>query len=86
VALSTSGRSPNILAALVTARDHGLTTIGLTGEKGEAMRSACDLLLSAPSPQTDLIQQIHIVVAHAVCGIVEHELFGTQSAAADAAP
>jgi D-sedoheptulose 7-phosphate isomerase len=86
LALSTSGRSPNILAALETARDHGLTTIGLTGEKGEAMRSGCDLLLSAPSPQTDLIQQIHIVVAHAVCGLVEHELFGTESAAADAAP
>jgi D-sedoheptulose 7-phosphate isomerase len=78
LALSTSGRSPNVLAALKAARDRGITTIGLTGEKGEAMRPNCDLLLSAPSPETDLIQQIHMVVAHAVCGMVEHELFGAQ--------
>jgi D-sedoheptulose 7-phosphate isomerase len=85
LALSTSGRSPNVLNALTTARDHGIATIGLTGEKGEAMRPSCDLLLSAPSAETDLVQQIHMVVAHAVCGIVERELFGTP-AAPEAAP
>jgi D-sedoheptulose 7-phosphate isomerase len=85
LALSTSGRSPNVLNALTTARDHGIATIGLTGEKGEAMRPSCDLLLSAPSAETDLVQQIHMVVAHAVCGIVERELFGAP-AAPEAAP
>jgi D-sedoheptulose 7-phosphate isomerase len=80
LALSTSGRSPNVLNALTTARDHGIATIGLTGEKGESMRPACDLLLSAPSAETDLVQQIHMVVAHAVCGIVERELFGAPAA------
>jgi D-sedoheptulose 7-phosphate isomerase len=80
LALSTSGRSPNVLNALTTARDHGIATIGLTGEKGEAMRPSCDLLLSAPSAETDLVQQIHMVVAHAVCGIVERELFGAPAA------
>jgi D-sedoheptulose 7-phosphate isomerase len=80
LALSTSGRSPNVLNALTTARDHGIATVGLTGEEGEAMRPTCDLLLSVPSAETDLVQQIHMVVAHAVCGIVERELFGTPAA------
>jgi D-sedoheptulose 7-phosphate isomerase len=80
LALSTSGRSPNVLNALTAARDHGIATVGLTGEKGEAMRPICDLLLSAPSAETDLVQQIHMVVAHAVCGIVERELFGAPAA------
>jgi D-sedoheptulose 7-phosphate isomerase len=85
LALSTSGRSPNVLNALKAAREHGITTVGLTGENGAAMRPTCDLLLSVPSPETDLIQQIHMVVAHAVCGIVERELFGAR-AAPEAAP
>ena len=76
LALSTSGRSPNVLTALKAARERGITTIGLTGENREAMRPTCDLLLSVPSLETDLVQQIHMVVAHAVCGIVERELFG----------
>jgi D-sedoheptulose 7-phosphate isomerase len=80
LALSTSGRSPNVLNALTTARDHGIATVGLTGEEGEAMRPTCDLLLSVPSAETDLVQQIHMVVAHAVCGIVERELFGAPAA------
>jgi D-sedoheptulose 7-phosphate isomerase len=85
LALSTSGRSPNVLNALTAARAHGIATIGLTGENGEAMRPTCDLLLSAPAVESDLVQQIHMVVAHAVCGIVERELFGAQ-AAPQAAP
>ena len=85
LALSTSGRSPNVLIALKAAREQGIATVGLTGENGEAMRPICDLLLSAPSPETDLIQQIHMVVAHAVCGIVERKLFAAQ-AAPQAAP
>lgn len=74
--LSTSGRSPNVLAALRIAREKGMVTIGLTGEKDEGMRPSCDFLVSIPSPETALIQQIHMVVVHAICGIVEHELFG----------
>jgi len=85
LALSTSGRSPNVLNALTTARAHGIATIGLTGENGEAMRPTCDLLLSAPAAESDLVQQIHMVVAHAVCGIVERELFGA-AAAPEGAP
>ena len=76
IAISTSGRSPNVIAALRAARECGLTTIGFTGTvpKG-AMQPLCDHCLAAPSAETPLIQQIHIVAAHAICGLVERSLF-----------
>lgn len=72
--ISTSGRSPNILAALKAAREKGLVTIGFTGAKGESMRALCDHLLVAPSDEAAIIQQVHMVAAHAICGEVEHVL------------
>ena len=74
LALSTSGKSPNILAALRTARDHGLVTVGLTGSKGENLRTLCDHLLVAPSDDTPVIQQIHLVVAHGICEKIEQAM------------
>jgi len=74
LALSTSGRSANILAALRKAREHGLVTIGFTGPKGEAMRGLCDHLLVAPSDDTPVIQQIHLAVAHGICDAIEQTL------------
>jgi D-sedoheptulose 7-phosphate isomerase len=74
LALSTSGRSPNILAALRVAREHGLITIGFTGTKGAAMGTACDHLLVAPSDDTPVIQQVHLAVAHGICDEVEQAL------------
>jgi len=76
IAISTSGRSPNVLAALQAAREIGLITIGFTGAAGGAMPGLCDHCLAAPSSETPLIQQIHIVAAHAICGAVERDLFG----------
>jgi D-sedoheptulose 7-phosphate isomerase len=80
LAISTSGRSRNVLAALQAARASGLTTIGLTGASAGEMRDHCDLILCAPSEETPLIQQIHIVAAHAICGVVESRLFGKPGA------
>jgi D-sedoheptulose 7-phosphate isomerase len=74
IAISTSGRSPNVIAALEAARAIGVTTIGFCGS-GSEMRPLCDLFLAVPSEQTALIQQIHITAFHAICGIVERELF-----------
>ena len=74
LALSTSGRSPNILAALRVAHEHGMITIGFTGSKGAAMGVACDHLLVAPSDDTPVIQQIHLAVAHGICDEVEQAL------------
>ncbi len=71
IALTTSGRSPNILAALHVARGISVTTVGFTGAKGESMRPLCDHLLVAPSDDTPVIQQIHMVAAHAICDDVE---------------
>jgi len=76
IAISTSGRSPNVMAALKTAREAGLITIGFTGNQATgAMQPLCDHCLAAPSDETPLIQQIHIVAAHAICGLVERSLF-----------
>lgn len=74
IALSTSGRSPNILKALDFARTRGIVTIGFTGLKGEAMRASCDHLLVSPSDDTPVIQQIHMVALHGICDAVERAL------------
>ncbi|HEV2000945.1 MAG TPA: D-sedoheptulose 7-phosphate isomerase [Xanthobacteraceae bacterium] len=71
VGLSTSGKSPNVLAALDAAREMGIVAIGFTGRKGGDMSSCCDMVLSAPSDKTAVIQQIHLTAAHIVCGLVE---------------
>ena len=79
VAISTSGKSPNVVAALRAAREIGVVTVGFTGTApgAVAMRPLCDLMLAAPSDDTPLIQQIHITAAHAICEIVERNLFKT---------
>jgi D-sedoheptulose 7-phosphate isomerase len=74
IAISTSGRSANVLAGLTAAREIGMTTIGFSGSAGD-MHALCDLFLAVPSTETALIQQIHITAFHAICGIVERELF-----------
>ena len=76
MALSTSGRSPNVLAALRKARELGLVTIGFTGTKGGAMGADCDHLLIAPSDDTPVIQQIHLAVAHGLCDEIEQAMMG----------
>src|ERR1700756_4204335 len=75
VAISTSGRSPNILRAIEAARRKRITTVGFTGRTGGEMSSLCDFCLHAPSDLTPLIQQIHITAGHIICGLVEERLF-----------
>jgi D-sedoheptulose 7-phosphate isomerase len=77
VAISTSGRSPSIVAALKTARELGLVNVGFTRDGQTPMHALCDLTLSVPAEETALIQQVHITAAHAICQLVERELFGT---------
>lgn len=74
MALSTSGRSPNILAALRTARERGLVTIGFTGSTGEALGALCDHLFVAPSDDTPVVQQIHLAAAHGICDEIEQTM------------
>jgi D-sedoheptulose 7-phosphate isomerase len=75
MAISTSGRSPNILRAIDAAREKRIVTVGFTGRTGGEMPLRCDLCLRAPSDSTPLIQQIHITAGHIICGLVEERLF-----------
>src|SRR5271163_119645 len=75
IAISTSGRSPNILRAIAAARSKGLIVVGFTGRSGGEMAAGCDLCLCAPADTTPLIQQLHITAGHIVCGLVEERLF-----------
>lgn len=75
IGISTSGRSPNVIAAFKAARAAGVVTVGFTGSGEREMNAHCDLVLAAPSEETALIQQIHITAAHAICGIVERDLY-----------
>lgn len=76
IAYSTSGSSPNILAALDEARSRGILTIGLTGNRPSPMRDRCDILLDVPSSETPKIQEGHLVIGHILCGLVEQAIFG----------
>jgi D-sedoheptulose 7-phosphate isomerase len=75
LAITTSGRSANVLAALRAAREIGLITVGFTGAGTNEMGAYCDHVLCAPSDETAVVQQLYLVAAHAICGVVERELF-----------
>ena len=79
VGISTSGRSPNVLNALRVARAKGLVTVGMTGRGGGQMPELCDYLLRVPSDSTPRIQEGHIAMGHAICQIIEAQMFPRQS-------
>ncbi len=76
VALSTSGRSANVIRALEMAKSIGMTTIGLTGESGGKMANLCKYLIKVPSTDTPRIQESHTLIGHIICDIVEKSIFG----------
>ena len=82
IAISTSGRSPNILRAIAAARQKGLVVVGFTGRSGGEMAALCDLCLKAPADATPIVQQLHITAGHALCAIVERRLYPRQERAA----
>ncbi|MBL7924559.1 MAG: D-sedoheptulose 7-phosphate isomerase [Bacteroidia bacterium] len=75
VGISTSGNSPNIIKALQEARSLGMTTVGMTGEKGGKMNSYCHYLLKSPSTDTPRIQETHILMGHIICQLIEEGIF-----------
>ena len=75
VALTTSGRSPNVLRAIQAARRLGMTVIGFTGLKGKGFARRCDVALVTPSLSTPRVQEGHIAMGHALCELIEHALF-----------
>jgi len=81
-AITTSGRSPNILAALEVARQRGLLTVGLTGRSGGRMAEFCDHVLRTPSDETPRIQEGHIAIGHTICWSIERQMFPQPAALA----
>jgi D-sedoheptulose 7-phosphate isomerase len=75
LAISTSGNSANIVAAVEAARDSGMFTVALTGASGGQVRRLCDLCLRVPSDDTPRIQEAHILVGHMLCALVERRLY-----------
>jgi len=73
VALSTSGRSPNVLAALGFARANGIATVVMTGQ-GHEMADLADSLLVVDSGIVAVIQEIHAVLGHVICELVEAQM------------
>ncbi len=78
IPLSTSGNSPNIVAAVEVARTLSITTVALSGRSGGRLRERCECLC-IPSAETARIQECHITIGHILCGLVEAELFGDAS-------
>ena len=76
IGLSTSGNAKNVVRALQTARALGVKTVGFTGANGGAMREWCDVLLAVPETETYKVQELHLPLYHALCAMVEEELFG----------
>ena len=76
VAFSTSGESENLLAAAEAARGAGLTTIAVTGARPCRLERLADQTLRAPLGDTPAVQEVHMIVTHVLCDVVEAELAG----------
>jgi type III pantothenate kinase len=74
IALSTSGRSPNVLAAVAAAAELGITTWALTGDAPNPLAERCDDALSLPGASTATVQELQLVALHMVCGAVDREV------------
>jgi len=69
--ISTSGESPNVVAALKTARARGLKTIALTGRDGGAVGQAADIHVNVPDQNTARVQEVHRTLLHVMCEVIE---------------
>jgi D-sedoheptulose 7-phosphate isomerase len=76
LAISTSGNSPNVLAAIESAQRLGMGVVGLTGGDGGKMNGLCDHLVAIPSHRTARIQEMHISIIHIWCELID-EVVGT---------
>lgn len=76
LAISTSGNSPNVLAAVAAAKERGITTVGLLGKGGGKLKDEVDIAIVVPEASTsDRIQELHIKVIHITIEAVERRLF-----------
>ena len=75
LAISTSGESESVLEALATAKAGGITTVALTGRDGGPAGASADIHINVPSPSTARVQEVHRTLLHAMCELVERELY-----------
>ncbi|MCP9808496.1 D-sedoheptulose 7-phosphate isomerase [Cyanobium sp. HWJ4-Hawea] len=75
IAISTSGKSVNVVQAAQEANRIGLQTVGLTGGNGGDLSGICRYNIIVPSVDTARIQESHILIGHTICGLIEQELF-----------
>ncbi len=78
IGLSTSGNSPNVVAALATARKMGVKTIAITGDGGGKCGALADVLLAVPSSDTPRIQEATVVIYHILCELIEQQIAAKQ--------
>tara|TARA_B100001113_G_scaffold352293_1_gene353309 strand:- start:1027 stop:1590 length:564 start_codon:yes stop_codon:yes gene_type:complete len=71
IPISTSGNSENILLAINAAKKNDCITIGFTGTSGGKMKDKCDYIVSVPSDNTARIQEMHIMIFHIICSIID---------------
>jgi D-sedoheptulose 7-phosphate isomerase len=74
IPITTSGNSPNVLAAVAVAQKLALTTVGLTGQGGGKLKNLC-ACICIPATETARVQECHILVGHILCGLVEARNF-----------
>lgn len=75
-ATTTSGTSKNVIEAIKKAKEMGISVIALTGKNETAMTEHADVVINAPSSETNYIQEMHIAIGQLICGIVEEHFFG----------
>jgi D-sedoheptulose 7-phosphate isomerase len=71
IGISTGGSSGNVISALKLAKEMGCNTIGFSGRDGGKMNSLCDVNLVVPAEDTPRIQEMHIVIGHTICHLVD---------------
>ncbi len=74
--ISTSGNSENVIKALRKASKNNVTTLGFSGRDGGQMRGICDHIIVIDEKETARIQELHILSAHIICGLVDEIMFG----------
>ncbi|MDR1981538.1 MAG: SIS domain-containing protein [Tannerellaceae bacterium] len=77
IGLSTSGNSANVVNACKVAKALGMKTIGFTGEQGGILSGICDVTITVPAHETYRVQEYHLPIYHALCAMLEKEVFCT---------
>lgn len=75
IGISTSGNSRNVIAAVEACKQMNITTVALCGAEGK-LKALCDHAVSVPSTHTPRIQEVHSLIGHVICGLVEESIWG----------